>query len=331
MKYKTITVTARGSTDVMKIIEHELRPPSAGEARIRILATQVCQDDVEVRKGNRPFAAKPPFIPGYSIIGVVDALGDSTSEIKVGERVAALVNFGGYAEYVYWPSDQLVRVPDSLDPAEAIPLILNYLVAYQILHRVAQVKAGDKVLINGASGGVGTAFLQLGQLAGLKMYGTASKGKHDILRQYGAIPIDYRSQDFVEEIEATDPQGIDFAFNGMAEDAVERCLAVLKRGGMFVHYGGPSSTWGLFVFIFKFILYRLLPNGKKLAGYGTHVGAIDIFKQDWSTLFNLLAEGKVKPVIEARMPIMEAVKANQMLESGQITGNLVLLAPELMD
>lgn len=330
MNYKSITVTGRGSTDVMKVIEHELRAPAAGEARIRILATQVCQDDVEVRKGNRPFAAKPPFIPGYSIVGEVDAVGKGVQQELVGARVAALVNFGGYAEYIYWPAAQLVHVPESLDPAEVIPLILNYLVAYQILHRVAQVKAGGTALINGASGGVGTAFLQLGQLAGLKMYGTASKAKHETLRQYGAMPIDYRSQDFVQVIQQAEPQGIDYAFNGMAEDAVENCLAVLKRGGTFVHYGGPSSTWGLFVFIFKFFLYKLLPNGKKLEGYGTHVGDIAGFKQDWKTLFELLAQGKIKPVIERRMGIMEAIEANRLLESGQVTGNIVLLAPEYL-
>lgn len=331
MKYfKTITVTERGSTDVIKVIEHELREPGLGEARIRILATQVCQDDIEVRRGNRPFAAKPPFIPGYSIIGVVDALGEGVTEVEVGERVAALVNFGGYAEYIYWPANELAHVPQATDPAQAIPLILNYLVAYQILHRVAGVTPGDVVLINGASGGVGTAFLELGVLSGLKMYGTASKAKHDILREYGAIPIDYRSQDFVQVLKEAEPQGIDFAFNGMAQDAVERCLAVLRHGGMYVHFGGPTSTWGFFVFIFKFLLYKLLPNGKKLEGYGTHRGANESFKEDWAKLFALLEAGKIKPVIAARLPIMEAVKANQMLESGQVTGNIVLLAPELL-
>jgi len=89
-------------------------------------------------------------------------------------------------------------VPVNLDPAEAVVLVLNYLVAYQILHRVAQVKPGDKALLVGASGGVGTAFLQLGVLADLKMYGLASSSKHKVLTDYGATPIDYRTQDFVD-------------------------------------------------------------------------------------------------------------------------------------
>jgi NADPH:quinone reductase-like Zn-dependent oxidoreductase len=137
----------------------------------------VCQDDIAARVGNRPFLPKIPFTPGYAIIGIVDAVGEGVSGVAVGERVAALTNFGGYAEYIYWEAEKLVPAPERLDAAKAVTLILNYLTAYQILHRVARVKPGDKALLIGASGGVGTAFLQLGKLAGLKMYGLASPAK----------------------------------------------------------------------------------------------------------------------------------------------------------
>ena len=98
MKYKSIIVTKRGGPEVLKIVENKLREPLPGEARIKILATPVVQDDVAVRVGNRPFLAKTPFVPGYSILGVVNAIGDSVTKVAVGERVAALTNFGGYAE-----------------------------------------------------------------------------------------------------------------------------------------------------------------------------------------------------------------------------------------
>ena len=114
-----------------------------GEARIRILATAVCQDDVAIRIGNRPFLKKPPFVPGYSFIGIIDAIGEGVRNVKVGDRVAALTKYGSHAEVIYWDTNELVPVPESLDPAEAVTLVLNYLVAYQILHRVARVKAGD--------------------------------------------------------------------------------------------------------------------------------------------------------------------------------------------
>jgi NADPH:quinone reductase-like Zn-dependent oxidoreductase len=330
MKYKSIVVTQRGGPEVLQIVENELRPPSAGEARVCILATAVCQDDVSVRVGNRPFLKKPPFVPGYSFIGVVDAVGDEVRDVKVGERVTALTQFGSHAEVIYWTANELIPVPESVDPAEAVTLVLNYLVAYQILHRVAQVKPGDKVLIIGASGGVGTAFLQLGRLAGIEMYGLASPSKHHILTEYGATPIDYDTQDFVEVIRRAEPEGIDYVFNGMGEETYERSLAVLRRGGVLVHYGAPQSFARFLLLVVKLITYNLLPNGKKIEGYGTHRLGVDLFREDWQKLFTLLEEGKIKPVIAKKFPILEAAQAYALLESGTVTGNLVLLAPELL-
>jgi NADPH2:quinone reductase len=127
-------------------------------------------------------------VPGYAIIGVVDAIGGGVTNAAVGDRVAALTVLGGYAEYIFLGQEELVPVPVTLDPAEAITLVLNYVVAYQVMHRKARVKVGDKVLIIGASGGVGTALLQLGKLASLTMYGIASKSKHNILTEHGATP-----------------------------------------------------------------------------------------------------------------------------------------------
>jgi len=331
MKYKSVLVTQRGGPEVVQIVENELHPPMEGEARIRILATAVCQDDFAVRVGNRPFLKKPPFVPGYSFIGIIDAIREGVEDLKVGDRVAALTQYGSHAEFIYWKASELAPVPESLDPAEAVTLILNYLVAYQILHRVAQVKAGDKVLIIGASGGVGTAFLQLGRLAGLEMYGLASPSKHPFLAEYGAIPIDYHIQDFVEVIHKAEPEGIDYVFNGMGEEYYERGLSVLRRGGVLVHYGAPQSLAHFMLLVGKLLLYNLLPNGKSIEGYGTHRLGVDLFKQDWAALFKLLEEGKIQPVLAGKYPILEAVSAYERLESGRVTGNLVLMAPELLE
>jgi len=330
MKYKSVLVTQRGGLDVIEIVENELRPPLEGEARIRILATAVCQDDIAIRAGNRPFLKKPPFVPGYSFIGTVEGTGEGVKDVKVGDRVAALTQFGSHTEVIYWNANELVQVPESIDPAEAVTLILNYLVAYQILYRVAKVKPGDKALIIGASGGVGTAFLQLGRLVELKMYGLASPSKHHILREYGAIPIDYHTQDFVKVIHQAEPEGINYVFNGMGEETFERSLAVLRKGGVLVHYGAPQSIGHFVLLVGKLLFYNLLPNGKSIEGYGTHRLGVDLFKEDWTALFNLLEEGKIKPIVEGRYPILEAVKAYEQLESGAVTGNLVLLAPELL-
>jgi NADPH:quinone reductase-like Zn-dependent oxidoreductase len=334
MKYKSVIVTKQGSPKVLKIIENDLRPPPAGEARIKILATSVGRTDIGYRKGELSFAPKIPFVPGYEIMGVVDAVGESVTNVAVGNRVAALIGHGGYSEYIYLGKEHLVLVPPTLDLAEVVTLILNYMSAYQMLHRSVQVKAGDKVLIIGASGGVGTALLQLGKLANLTMYGTASCSKHNILTDLGAIPIDYHTQDFVDVIHRAEPDGIDFVFDGMGGDYAERGLAVLRRGGILVEYPAPSA--GLFTLlggIAKLTLANLRQKGKSVKSYGaSSLYRMDKrpFMDDLPVLFNLLEEGKIKPIIAKRFPILEAAQANELLESGQVIGNIVLLAPELL-
>ncbi|MBN1318862.1 MAG: zinc-binding dehydrogenase [Anaerolineales bacterium] len=330
MKYKSVVVTGRGGPEMLQVVENELRPPRPGEARIKIQAAPVCQDDVADRRGTRPFPARIPFTPGYASLGVVDAVGDGVARVSVGDRAAALTRFGGYAEYLYWDAEQLVHAPDGLDPARAVVLILNYLVPMQVMHRMVRVKPGDKALIVGASGGVGAAFMELGKLAGLKMYGLASKSKHYILESYGVTPIDYRSQDFVRVIRAAEPDGIDTVFNGMGEEYFERGLRVLRRGGVLAHYGGPASFTRFLLLVFKMGLYNLLPNGKKIEAFGTHTGDISRFEDDWNYLFQLLAEGKIDPIIQQKFPLLEAARANELLESGRVVGNLVLLSPELL-
>jgi NADPH:quinone reductase-like Zn-dependent oxidoreductase len=339
VKNKKVVVSQRGGPEVLQVVEEDLRSPSAGEARIKILAAPVCLPDVQARYGQSPLPRRTPFVPGYAVIGTVDAVGpekrsfgQGTARFSPGDRVAALTVYGGYAGYINLKQDQLIPVPDGLDPAEACVLILNYIVAYQALHRCARVKAGDKVLVIGASGGIGTAFLQLGKLAGLKMYGLASRSKHAILAEYGAMPIDYHTQDFVEVIRQAEPDGLDAVFDGMCGDYFERGLSILGLGGTYVEYGNPLSLAALLRLIGKTALFNLLHKGKKARLYGTSTSMFgrQPYLEDWAKLFKLLGEGKIKPVIEHKYPILEAAKANARLESGQVTGNLVLLAPELL-
>jgi len=220
MTYKSILVSRHGGPEVMEIIEKELRPPGAKEARIKVLAASVSRPDVTVRRGealysNTPLAQKLPFTPGYAIIGEVDAIGDDVREVAVGDRVGVLTVTGGYAEALYWRSDRLIPAPAGVDPAQAVTLMLNYIVAYQAMHRSARVKPCERALIIGASGGIGTALLQLGKLADLKLYAIASKSKHTTLTEYGAIPIDYRTQDFADEIRKVEPGGLEVVLDGM--------------------------------------------------------------------------------------------------------------------
>jgi NADPH:quinone reductase-like Zn-dependent oxidoreductase len=339
MKYKSVLATRRGGPEVLQIVENDLRPPAPGEARIRVIAAPVCAPDVTIRYGKTPFPPRAPLVPGYSIIGEVDALGttkrhstDAVPAPVVGDRVGAMTVLGGYAEYIYLHQKALIPIPSGLDPAEAATLILNYLVAYQTLHRTARVKPGAKILIVGASGGIGTAYLQLGRLAGLKMYGIASKSKHPILVEYGAVPIDYRSEDFVSVIRRAEPDGLDAVFDGMGVAYLQGGFSLLRRGGIWVGYANPGGYAQMFRLLGRVLLYRLLPNGKTATYYGTGASRFNRrpFLEDWATLFKLLEEGKIKPIIMQKFPLLEAAQANALLESGQVIGNLVLLDPEFL-
>jgi NADPH:quinone reductase-like Zn-dependent oxidoreductase len=175
---------------------------------------------------------------------VVDRLGKGVSGIGLGQVIAALPISGAYAEFVCLPKSELVPVPFGLDAAEAVSLVLNYVTAYQMMHRSAQVRAGQCVLIHGAAGGVGSALLQLGRLAGLEMYGTCSSQRASAVSDLGCIPIDYRNLDFVKEIHRVTSEGVEAVFDGIGGSHMWRSRKALRPGGKVVVYGLTSSLSG---------------------------------------------------------------------------------------
>ena len=168
MKYRRVVIERTGGPEVLRLVEDELRAPGKGQARVKILAADVSFSDVNLRRGRYPGAPRPPFTPGYAMVGVVDQLGPEASGPAVGQAVAALTFYGSYSQYIALPVEELVPVPAGVDPAEGVTLVLNYVAAYQMLNRVARVARSQQILVLGAAGGVGTAFLELGRLAGLE-------------------------------------------------------------------------------------------------------------------------------------------------------------------
>src|SRR5215471_2891181 len=196
MRQTKIVVTRYGGPEVITVAEQECPAPIPGEVRVKVLAAGVSLPDVLARLGVHPETPRVPYTPGWDLVGVVDRIGEGVSGFELGQMVAAMPISGCYAQYVCLPEEKFTPVPDGLDPAEAVAVVLNYITAYQMLHRSAKLKQGDRVLIHGASGGVGTALLQLGQLAGVEMYGTCSARGASAVSDLGGIPIDYQHQDF---------------------------------------------------------------------------------------------------------------------------------------
>jgi NADPH:quinone reductase-like Zn-dependent oxidoreductase len=213
MRRTRIIVTRYGGPEVLRVAEEECPEPKEGEVRVRVLASGVALPDVMAREGVHPETPAVPFTPGWDLVGVVERVGAGVSGIEPGQTVAAMPIRGAYADFVCLPQHELVPVPSGLDAAEVVSLVLNYITAYQMMHRSAKVRPGQRVLIHGAAGGVGTALLQLGRLAGLEMYGTCSARGAPVVSELGAIPMDYQHQDFVKEIQHLTGDGVDVVFD----------------------------------------------------------------------------------------------------------------------
>jgi NADPH2:quinone reductase len=185
-----------------------------------------------------------PYTPGWDLVGTVDQLGEGVTGFEMCQTVAGMPIHGCYAQYVCLPRRKLVPVPVGLDAVEAVAVVLNYITAYQMLHRSAKARPGQRMLIHGASGGVGSAMLQLAKLAGVEMYGTCSAKAAMAVRELGGIPIDYRNADFVEEIRRLTGDGVDAVFDGIGGDNLWRSRDVLREGGRVVTYGFQSKMRG---------------------------------------------------------------------------------------
>jgi NADPH2:quinone reductase len=349
VRHTRIIVTHYGGPDTLQVVEEECPEPKRGEVRVRVLAAGVALPDILAREGVHPETPKVPFTPGWDLVGVVDRLGDGVtgtgpSAIQSGQIIAAMPISGAYAQFVCLPQRELVPVPSGLDAAEAVCLVLNYITAYQMLHRSAKVRAGQRVLIHGAAGGVGSALLQLGRLAGLEMYGTCSSRGAQTVRDLGGSPIDYENQDFVKEIQRLTGEGVDAVFDGIGGSNLWRSREALRSGGKVVVYGftaklrggrmasghpGGRHRFREAAILGLYVLRNwFLPGRKRMAPYSIQTLKRlkpAWFREDLMALLDLLHQQKIKPLIARRFPLAEAKQAHELLGEGGVTGKIVLV------
>jgi NADPH2:quinone reductase len=296
------------------------------------------------REGIHPETPRLPYTPGWDLVGVVDQIGKGVSDLKLGKTVAAMPISGCYAQYVCLAKRKFIPVPDGLDPAEAVSLVLNYITAYQMLHRSAKVNPGQRVLVHGASGGVGTALLQLGRLAGVEMYGTCSARAAEVVKELGATSIDYQNSDFVQEIHRFTGDGVDAVFDGIGGDNLWRSRAALREGGRVVVYGFQSKLHGgrkasgasggrhpireSAILGWYILRNRFVPGRKSMVPYSIQ-WLMRLrpawFRHDLLTLFDLLQQKKIKPLIAQRLPLCQARLAHELLGRGGVVGKIVLV------
>jgi NADPH2:quinone reductase len=334
--YRAVMLTRRGGPEVLEEVRLPLVEPGPGEVRIAVRATGAGATDATMRRGRYPFAPPMPFVPGYEVVGDVEAVGPGVAELRAGERVAALAVHGGYAEKLVRPATDFVRVPEGLDDGEAVALILNYVTAYQAIHRIARAKAGDTALVTGASGGVGTAALDLLRAAGVRAYGAASKARHGVVRSLGATPIDGRAARIDGELHDVLPAGVDLALDGLGGRFVRQCIRATRRGGAVVGYGfsGATDAAGAPSRLAAARGMVALFAGAPLAGRrGIFYGITLLYRrdprpfhEDLAKLFDLLRRGAIRPAIAARLPLLAARQAAELLDRGGVEGKIVHLA-----
>lgn len=329
MRARCVVVERFGGPEVVTVAEREVPPPARGELTVRVGASGVAFGDVLARRGLVP-GFRPPFTPGYEVAGVVEATGAGVTSVREGDRVAAIVLRGGNAERVNVPALVAVPVPATLDDAAAAALALDGVTAFRLLHRAAAVRRGERVLVHGAGGGVGTLLVALARHAGAEVLGTVSERKREVAARLGAVPIDYRREDFVEV--ARRAGGVDAVFDPIGGAHLARSRAALRRGGRLVAFGvGGSLARGqrqIASTILRVAAYRLLPDGRTATFFGVagRRGANDAtLAEDLVRVLALAAAGAITPVVSRRLPLAEARRAHALKEEGAEPGKIVLV------
>ena len=344
MKNRRVVVTRYGGPDAVSVVEEDCPEPKNGEVRVRVLAAGVSMPDIMAREGIHPETPAVPFTPGWDLVGVVERPGQGVSGFEPGQIVAAMPIHGAWAEFVCLPQSELIPVPAGLDHGEAVSLVLNYITAYQMMHRAARIQPGNRVLIHGASGGVGTALLQLGRVAGLEMYGTCSPRAAAAVTELGGTAIDYHHDDYVKEIRRLTGDGVDAVFDPIGGSHLWHSRQALRPGGRVVGYGNTTSLrgeglgsertgrrnrfHGLPIYALYIAGGWLLPGRRRIVPYSIQTLKRlkpALFRQDLVALLDLLREKKIRPVVAERIPLAEARRAQELLGKGGVIGKIVLI------
>lgn len=335
--YHRIVVPRRGAPELMQWVEGDLPLPRPGEARVKVEAAGVSGYDIMQRRFRFPGFTKVPYTPGEDIVGIVDAVGDGVETLAPGQRVAGWTfgEAGGYAEYVCRPAAHLVPAPPGLGPAVAVSLVTNYLTASLALDKTARAIRGEHVLVQGAGGGLGSALLHLGTLAGLDMVGAGTGDRLAVIAATGAMPIDYRRKDFVAGLREMTGGGADVVIDLIGGAAqLWRSYRCLRRDGRLLMLGmAGTARSGIGIIPASLCVVGVLalwPDGKRtpmspsmLSYPAKH---LDWYRETLSQLLAMAADGRIEPIIAARLPLRDAARAHTLLERGGQAGKVVLMA-----
>jgi NADPH2:quinone reductase len=305
--------------------------PGPEEVAIESEAAGINFADVVSRLGDYQELPPLPVVPGYEVVGRVTALGSEVKDLEVGQRVLAFTRFGGYSQFVCQKAMAVVPIPEDMPAGEALALATQYCTAYHSSHVVTNIMPGDRVLIQAAAGGVGTALVQLCKLRGAFIYGTCgSEAKMEYLRKQGVdVPINYNTEDFSEVIK----EPIDVAFDSLGASTFRKSYNLLRDGGRIVGYGGASFTEARnplkkAKMALEFGIYHPVPlmmSSKAIIGVNMlRIGdnRPDVLAYSLRKVVDLLAEGKIKPHVGKMYPASEIVQAHKDMQQRKTMGKI---------
>ncbi|MBI2572179.1 MAG: zinc-binding dehydrogenase [Candidatus Schekmanbacteria bacterium] len=340
---KQVWIPRIGDPSVLEVRTSSDPVPGAGEVRIRVGAAGVNFADIMARMGLYPDAPRLPAVVGYEVAGTIDAVGAGADAHRMGEPVAALVRFGGYSDCVCVPADQARKMPPGMTVQQGAAIPVVYLTSYVMLEVMAGLKAGDRVLIHAAAGGVGLAAIDLCRARGAVVYGTASPGKHDFLRERGvAYPIDYRNKDFEQEVmDLTGGEGVDIALDAIGGANWAKSFRCLRTCGRLVCFGMSANATGrrrallnvvknlLSVPWRQFNPITLMNQNKAVLGVNMgHMWSTRDRVAGWlDAIMKLFEAGQVRPYVDRTFAFERAGEAHEYIQDRRNVGK-VLLVPE---
>ena len=324
--------------DGLQLRRRPIPVPGPGRARVRMEATGVSFAEQQMRRGRYYDQPPFPFVPGYDVVGIVEAVGEGVDHDLVGSRVAALTKTGGWASHLLLDAADLVPVPAGVEPAEAETAVVNGVTAWQMLHRKARVRGGQTVLVHGANGGVGSILVQLALAAGAQVIGTASARHHDGLRARGVTPVDYHG-DIPDQVRRVAPGGVDAVFDHVGGRGLVDSWHLLAPGGTLVSYGSASTRdaqgskqWPVLKLVGRVSLWNALPNRRHAYFYNVWAGrALSAsrfrarLRTDLTEVLDAVCRGEVRPAVAAKLPLTRVAEAMRLAESGTVSGKVVLV------
>lgn len=339
---RQVWIAGVGPPEKLVVREAPEPEPSPGTVRIRVRASGVNFADVLARQGLYPDAPRLPAVVGYEVSGVIDKVGEGVASVSLGQKVICLCRFGGYSDTVIARESQVFPLPEGWSFEEGAALPVNYLTAYQILFAMGGVREGDKVLIHSAGGGVGFASLDLCRIAKAEALGVASRAKHAAILEAGATHVfDSRSDDIVEKVKAaTDGKGVQIALDPNGGRSWRRSLDCLAPGGRLAIFGIASAAGrtrlgrlaGAIRTLAETPLVALNPFSlinRNAAVLGVNLGHLwhrpDLVRAWMEELLAWARAGKIRPRLDATVPLEEAPVAHARLENRLNLGKVVLV------